>query len=842
MRLKVIVAALLLPTCAWANLTSTTDKTGPVTITGLPQTLAVGFPFSATPSDLLVLDEGSVATPRDPATVLAINSDYTVAGGGWNSQNSMLTGSITVVGTGANSVLTNDQIVIMRGVPINQPTAFTPSGPNTILLLEQALDRLATLSQQVNEIGSRSLQFENFEFLNPTLGLALRKSMLLGFDASGNVAFYPIGGSGQPGTVTNIATGAGLTGGPITTSGTISQDFTYGGSYTGANTFHNITIAMEGFNMNTETALFNDITNHNEYALGSGPNVVASGIRNFGAGYNVLTNLTTGNNNTAVGNFSLVANLVGSNNTILGSSADTNGTANNITAIGTGAAQSMTSGSEDTAIGSNALNTNVTGTENTAVGYSALSFYTGLRETAVGARALQNNTTGTFDTAVGWSALILNTTGFDNTAVGYEAIAGVQNTATTGHDNTGVGFEDASEITTGSDNTAIGSFTLAYSTTANSNNAVGFEAMELSVAPAFSVAVGNMALQQDLNSNGNTAVGYESLQGIDPTTGTITNISATGGTITVLGTNTFSGGNAVTITGTQNWNGNYTIATASGSQFTITSAYTAQAENAGFFGPGTGPAPNNTAIGYESGFNGSTSLTGMVDCTFLGATTTANAAAYTDSTAVGYGASITASNQMVYGDTNVTSNVFHGSAVVPGTLTVGGGSVTHNFNNFATAGQTPAATTRTVITGSHLHFAAGAIQVGTIIHWVFDMTKTSAGSASSTFDIAFGTAGTTSDTARVSFTKPAGTAAADEATVTVEAVVKTNSASGVVLGNFALIHNLASTGHATIPCVSVETTSGTFDTTAPTDIELCITSGASDAITINQCTVYALNL
>jgi hypothetical protein len=167
---------------------------------------------------------------------------------------------------------------------------------------------------------------------------------------------------------------------------------------------------------------------------------------------------------------------------------------------------------------------------------------------------------------------------------------------------------------------------------------------------------------------------------------------------------------------------------------------------------------------------------------------------------------------------------------------------THFYNNFATAGQAPSATVRTVITGTGLTFPAGALQVGTIIHWQFDMTKTGAGSATSTIDIAFGTAGTTSDTAQVSFTKPAGTAAIDEGTVIIEAVVKTNSASGVVLGNFTMTHNLAATGHMVIPVASVETTSGTFNTTTPTNIELCITTGASDAITINQASVYALNL
>ena len=167
-----------------------------------------------------------------------------------------------------------------------------------------------------------------------------------------------------------------------------------------------------------------------------------------------------------------------------------------------------------------------------------------------------------------------------------------------------------------------------------------------------------------------------------------------------------------------------------------------------------------------------------------------------------------------------------------------------SFNNFSTSAQTPAATTRTYLTGSALSVPAGKLQIGTMFRWIFDMTKTNAGSASSTIDIAFGTAGTTADTARVSFTKPAGTAVVDTGLCLVTATVRGPlSASGVVVGNFQMTHNLAATGHATIPCVVVNTVSGAFDiTVANLIVGLCITTGASDAITIQQVTAEAMNL
>lgn len=168
---------------------------------------------------------------------------------------------------------------------------------------------------------------------------------------------------------------------------------------------------------------------------------------------------------------------------------------------------------------------------------------------------------------------------------------------------------------------------------------------------------------------------------------------------------------------------------------------------------------------------------------------------------------------------------------------------TMGYVNFSTAAQTPAATTRTYITGSNILIPAGGLQIGTCFRWTFNMTKTAAGTAASTFDIAFGTAGTTADTARVSFTKPAGTGVIDEGTVTINAIVRGPiGASGVVVGQFNMTHNLSATGHATIPSVDVNTVSAAFDVTTPTNIGICINSGTADAITIQLVFAEAWNI
>lgn len=187
---KFIVALLwFLPVCLWATVTSQVDKSGPFLIMSSPQTIPAGFPFVAG-SDLLVLDAGPTSAPYDPALVLTLGSDYTVTGGNYNSQNQMQSGSVIVVSSGSHHVAINDNIVIKRNVPINQTSSFTTQGPNTALLLEQMGDKLATLSQQVNEVTARSLQFENFEFLSGVLNKAQRSGNLLGFNSVGAPVYY----------------------------------------------------------------------------------------------------------------------------------------------------------------------------------------------------------------------------------------------------------------------------------------------------------------------------------------------------------------------------------------------------------------------------------------------------------------------------------------------------------------------------------------------------------------------------------------------------------------------------------------------------------------------------
>lgn len=174
------------------------------------------------------------------------------------------------------------------------------------------------------------------------------------------------------------------------------------------------------------------------------------------------------------------------------------------------------------------------------------------------------------------------------------------------------------------------------------------------------------------------------------------------------------------------------------------------------------------------------------------------------------------------------------SLTPPGSLSVKNQSQTQ---------QAIAAATRTYLTGSALKIPGG-LKVGTKFRWRFNMAKTGAGTATSTFDIAVGAAGTTADTARVSFTKPVGTAVADEAVVTIDAVCRAvSNTAGVLVGEFVLVHNLAATGHATIPVVVVNTISANFDNdNNDLYVGVCLTSGAADAITVEWLEAEANNI
>ena len=138
---------------------------------------------------------------------------------------------------------------------------------------------------------------------------------------------------------------------------------------------------------------------------------------------------------------------------------------------------------------------------------------------------------------------------------------------------------------------------------------------------------------------------------------------------------------------------------------------------------------------------------------------------------------------------------------------------------------------------------AGRLQVGSYFRWNIVATKTGAGTATPIYSVRVGTAGTTSDTARTTFTGLAQTAATDTAWITVEAGVQTYSASGVLTSGFKLEHQNAATGFANAVSSVGSNVSSTFDITAASlKIGLSINPGASGVWTVISASLSAHNL
>lgn len=127
----------------------------------------------------------------------------------------------------------------------------------------------------------------------------------------------------------------------------------------------------------------------------------------------------------------------------------------------------------------------------------------------------------------------------------------------------------------------------------------------------------------------------------------------------------------------------------------------------------------------------------------------------------------------------------------------------------------------TYMTGSPIAIPASLVRVGTIYRFVFDMVKTAAGVAAAAINVRFGTAGTTADAARLTFTFGAGTAAVDTGVFEVWCYLRSIGAAGVLTGIARCTHHLAATGLISTGASGtgiLVATSAAFDTTVASSI------------------------
>jgi hypothetical protein len=179
-----------------------------------------------------------------------------------------------------------------------------------------------------------------------------------------------------------------------------------------------------------------------------------------------------------------------------------------------------------------------------------------------------------------------------NIALGINAL---DSSITGSGSNTAIGYNSLSSNISGSYNTGIGASSLSNNISGSNNVAIGSDSQYENQSGSFNIGIGVSPLYKNIIGNNNTAIGCNSLYN------------------TIRNDNVAIGNNSL--------------------QYNIT---------------GSG----NVAIGYNSG--GSTGNIRSVNCTFIGTSANSSNSNYTNSTAIGANAFITASNQIVLGDTSVT--------------------------------------------------------------------------------------------------------------------------------------------------------------------------------------------
>lgn len=149
----------------------------------------------------------------------------------------------------------------------------------------------------------------------------------------------------------------------------------------------------------------------------------------------------------------------------------------------------------------------------------------------------------------------------------------------------------------------------------------------------------------------------------------------------------------------------------------------------------------------------------------------------------------------------------------------------------------------TYLAGSRILLPTASLVAGqTSFRWDFGVSKTAAGIATPTVIIRYGTAGAIGDTARVTFTFSAQTAAVDRGWVRVIAVFRTVGATAVLDCEAYLNHQLATTGlnSTTTGSQELAVSSSSFDSTpSGSYIGLSVNGGASAVWTITSVMGFA---
>jgi hypothetical protein len=372
--------------------------------------------------------------------------------------------------------------------------------------------------------------------------------------------------------------------------------------------------------------------------LNTGNNVYVGGVilssgggGGSGTSGNLVATSTTASTNTSTGALIVSGGAGIAGNVYVGGNIIMTGANNNSTRFGYLAFNSGT-GSNNTAFGASALNANTTSINNTAVGASALTLNTGSNNTAFGTSAGSRITTGIDNTLIGSNAGLNISTTTGSIAIGFNAMGNVTfagTLATTSYDNICIGNYSGKLLTgaTAANNLAIGAYSLGgslettNSTTGDDNVVIGNYSGKSITSGNYNTGLGTLALggrpgTLPLTGQHNICLGHGAGGYISGAAGENIIIGVNAGGITTGSSNVVMGHLALT---------NNTLGT------------------------------NNTCIGHNS----AQSLTSGNSNTALGSGTVIGNGV-SNSTAIGVGATVSVSNQIVLG--RATESVF-----IPGT-------------------------------------------------------------------------------------------------------------------------------------------------------------------------------
>lgn len=164
----------------------TTRKAGPFAGNGVSNAFPFNFKVFAKTDIALTLTDGA-----GTVTDLVLDSDYSVT---LNSDQTASPGGSILYPITGNPMPAGSTLVATGALPYTQPTDITNSGGFYPSVIEDALDRLTIQTQQLAELGTRTLHFPvTEEDADGEFPAALQRAgTVLAFDSLGNPTYPPV--------------------------------------------------------------------------------------------------------------------------------------------------------------------------------------------------------------------------------------------------------------------------------------------------------------------------------------------------------------------------------------------------------------------------------------------------------------------------------------------------------------------------------------------------------------------------------------------------------------------------------------------------------------------------